>query len=553
MTAFFELLRRFGKHSTSYLASYPGYRYFDWKRGEGVQPFVETRGAWVGAGEAWASAEDAPLVLEAFAEEAARAGKAVIAFPLSRELAMACEARGFGSAMIGTEVYFDLQDTTPRPELISTAKRLAARRAEVAEFRPEALSTADRTQLDAIWAEWMGTRPTEALDFLNRVEPWTRSEEKKYFRVTLHGETLAFLAAVPIYGRQGWYFVDILRRTQAPAGTTELLILEAARLVRAQGAREVSLGVSPLADLDPEAFRGKRFGFAFLKAFYGHGKFFYNFGSLFAFKMKFRPTRLEPVYIVYKPPRFTLLTVRHILDAFYPGGLLPAIARSFQRAWGRLDWNEIIDPHLRAGIVTRSKPAGSLDWFYRCKLTLSVLPIQIFLFLDNLNSHQRLRNRVAREWAFSGRAFTRDAFKAVLISPFLHWNWTHFAMNTVLTIVFCGMLEYLGGTLLLALCYFVPLFLTNPLMYWLLIFPLKWISPHMWLMTYVEPDVGSSLGIYGAIGGLFHFLRRGSMLLWIFGLAAVAYVFLSHSLIPLNHLLAMSLGWAIGGLLLSVD
>ena len=45
-------------------------------------------------------------------------------------------------------------------------------------------------------------------------------------------------------------FDRVIRRTGTPAGSVELLLLEAMRLLRDDGAKWISLGVSPLAKLE---------------------------------------------------------------------------------------------------------------------------------------------------------------------------------------------------------------------------------------------------------------------------------------------------------------
>jgi phosphatidylglycerol lysyltransferase len=47
-----------------------------------------------------------------------------------------------------------------------------------------------------------------------------------------------------------------------------------------------------------------------------HGRRFYNFDGLYAFKAKFSPDRWEPVYAFINEPRFTLRTLYAIARAF---------------------------------------------------------------------------------------------------------------------------------------------------------------------------------------------------------------------------------------------
>ena len=549
---FWDLLKRFGKNSNSFMSAYGGYHYFESPKG--MIAYVETRGAWGGAGDPLADPKDYIDLLKEFLQAAARSSKCALLVGAHAETAQAAEAAGFGSILIGSEPIFELDRYFPHPSMLETAKRLKAKGAQVEEFRPEDLSAAELAKLDAIKDEWLGSRRTEALSFLNRVEPWSLREEKKYFSLTYGGTVHAFIAAVPVKATGGWYLVDVLRRTQSPVGTTELLILMTMSHLRNQGAREISLGVAPLAGLDSPGFQGSSTGQRILKFFHRNFKAFYNFDSLKVFKEKFGPTRSDGAFLIYSPKFFSPRTLQHVLDAFFPRGILRAIRIGMMQAWRRFNFDEWILSRLDADVVPRSTPHSVLQRIYRSKLTFSVIPIQVYLFWKTLNSHhEHLKFRIAREWAFSGNAFSKDALKSILLSPFLHWDWSHFLFNMIMTVVYCGLLEYLAGTAYLSVCYFIPLVLANPVTYGLLILPMKWIAPKMWLSAFLEPDVGSSLGIYGVIGALVHFFKRGRLLIWGFGASALLYAVLVHSIIPLNHIIAMGMGYVIGSLLLSFD
>ena len=110
------------------------------------------------------------------------------------------------------------------------------------EANPKDLSPEKKAELDKLVEEWVGTRKMGLLSFLNRVEPWTLSQFKKYFYVELDGKILSFVSGVPIPPCRGWYLVDLFRKKDSPPGSTELLILESMRLLKKEGAKLVSLG-----------------------------------------------------------------------------------------------------------------------------------------------------------------------------------------------------------------------------------------------------------------------------------------------------------------------
>ena len=189
----------------------------------------------------------ARCLLKAFAAEARKLGKTAVILPVCRKTAGQARETGYSALMIGSEPYFDLPNYPPTGKtwstLVTTAKTFQAKGPAVSEFKPEALSSAERAQYDAIVEEWFATRKMDALGFLNQVKPWDHASDKKYFCVELDGEKLAFVAAIPIWPTSGWYLIDVMRKDHPPAGSTELLMIEAMRLLKEQGALEISLGV----------------------------------------------------------------------------------------------------------------------------------------------------------------------------------------------------------------------------------------------------------------------------------------------------------------------
>jgi phosphatidylglycerol lysyltransferase len=244
-----EAIRLHGGNSNSFLSLYKGFRYLELE--SGAIAYADTRKAWVGAAEPLVEKARMEAALKGFAEKAAATGKVAMAFPVSDDVARLARTLGYEAVKIGSEPIFDFSTYKPDIDLVHTAKRLHVRGAVVREFRPEELSGAEKYELEQITEEWLQSRKMVTLSFLNTVDPWALSKDKRYFSISLRGELLAFVAAVPVWKRNGWYLIDLLRRHVTPAGSTELLILEAMRILRDSGAKDVTLGVAPLADLRP--------------------------------------------------------------------------------------------------------------------------------------------------------------------------------------------------------------------------------------------------------------------------------------------------------------
>jgi phosphatidylglycerol lysyltransferase len=159
----------------------------------------------------------------------------------------------------------------------------------------------DLREMEAVGAAWAKRHAIGQLGFLLTLAPFEDPAERKYFVARdSAGACVAFLAAVPIYARQGWYFQDFVRQPDAPNGTVELLVHGAMEALRDQGARLVTLGAAPLAGLDKEQ-PPLRWLHRSLRFAYDHLDAFYPFQSLTEYKAKFSPHWWEPKYLVFAP------------------------------------------------------------------------------------------------------------------------------------------------------------------------------------------------------------------------------------------------------------
>lgn len=178
--------------------------------------------------------------------------------------------------------------------------------------------------------EWGATRGLPPMHFL--VEPRTldRLEDRRVFVAERPGHgVVGFLLASPVPGRRGWLAEQIIRGRGAVNGTNELLIDSAMRTFAGEGADYVTLGLSPLsrrANLDETINPAwLRLVLAWVRA---HGRRFYNFDGLDAFKAKFTPERWEAIYAIGDERRALPRTLLAIAAAFSGGSPVAFVARA---------------------------------------------------------------------------------------------------------------------------------------------------------------------------------------------------------------------------------
>ncbi len=227
----------------------------------------------------------------------------------------------------------------------------------------------DHPELRRCLGEWLDTRGLPPMHFL--VEPNTlhRLEARRVFVARRTGRVVAFLLASPIPCRSGWLVEQIVRGRDATNGVSELLINAAVRAAAHDGSTYITLGLAPLSRHTPQSVsadtRWLRMLLAWLRA---HGRRFYNFNGLDAFKSKFHPERWEPVYAIASEPRLSLSTLYAVAAAFTGGSPVVLGARAITRAarqelsWLRARAHRALTrpsaarPRARARGATRARP-----------------------------------------------------------------------------------------------------------------------------------------------------------------------------------------------------
>lgn len=309
------ILRRHGRQSTSFQILEPGYRY--WFDGDDAcVAYIDTRRAWVVAGEPIAAAERVREVTLRFIADAEARGREARFFAVDESFA---DRVGLHSIHVGEQPLWDPTDweetlrvsRSLREQLRrARAKGVTTRIVPAAEITDPA--TPVRQRVDRLIDRWIRSRSMSEMQFMVLVHPFEHAEERRYVVAEHEGEVVGFAAAVPVYARDGWFVEDILRDPEAPNGTAETLVDTTMRTLAGEGSRYVTLGLAPLAGEVGTALRLTRDYTASL----------YNFGGVRAFKEKLRPREWEPVHLAFPHGHLGLFALRDVLTAFAPGGLL---------------------------------------------------------------------------------------------------------------------------------------------------------------------------------------------------------------------------------------
>jgi phosphatidylglycerol lysyltransferase len=182
-------------------------------------------------------------------------------------------------------------------------------------------------------SEWLATRGLPPMHFL--VEPQTleRLYDRRVFVAERGGAVIGYLVSSPVPLRNGWLIEQVVRGADAVNGTNELLVDTAVRAAAASGSSYITLGLSPLSKRGATPSDSNPLWLRVLLAWVrAHGRRFYNFEGLDAFKAKFQPERWEPVYAIANEPRFSPVMLYAIAAAFTHGRPVNAVTLALWRA-----------------------------------------------------------------------------------------------------------------------------------------------------------------------------------------------------------------------------
>lgn len=310
-----ELLRRHGFNTTSFQALEEGLDHW-WDAGaDACVAYADTGRAWVAAGAPIAALDDIAPVAERFVE-AARANRRRAVFFASQE--HLASSTSLVSVPVGLQPIWDPNTWTgavaSSRSLAYQLRRASNKGVRIRRLEPHDLSdpaSPIRLEIERLIERWLGSRRMSPMSFLVHVQPFTFAAERRAFAAEHDGRIVAFLSAVPVYARNGWFVEDFIRDPRAPNGTTEALIDAMMLQAAAEGSTWITLGLAPLAGPVPSWMR--RVG--------SLSKPLYDFAGLHSFKHKLAPSSWEPVFISHPPSVTTFTAVLDSLRAFAGGNL----------------------------------------------------------------------------------------------------------------------------------------------------------------------------------------------------------------------------------------
>jgi len=318
---------RHGWNAAAYQLLNPGIAHWLAPGGEAVVGYAEAgrgplarRGRmWIAAGGPVCAAASVEAVADAFEAEASRHRALVCWFGADARLrGVRAGRRGYSEMTLGAQPVWDPSrwEAVVRSKASLRAQLNRARNKGVAVRRWPSAQAREHPALRRLLRDWLGRRGLPTLHFL--VEPDTLGalQDRLVLVAEQEGVPVGFSVLSPIPARQGWLVEQIVRGSTAPNGTAALLVGAAMRTAAEAGSRFVTLGLSPLSSHAPTEAGDPLWLRALLGWMRAHGRRFYNFRGLDAFKSKFVPDRWDPITAIATMPKPSAGTLYAITDAF---------------------------------------------------------------------------------------------------------------------------------------------------------------------------------------------------------------------------------------------
>jgi len=325
----------YGYNAHSLVSIAPGASAWTMPGIDGAIIYNEFNRVWLAAGDPLAKPEDVTVLARGFVAAAHQAGRIVAFVPATHRFAHEATTLGLSAIKIGAAPYIDLttwESRGNRGKKIRSGVNQATRagvRVEVVQDLDDKLKT-EAVDLCLGWLK--SRRAATSFGWLLALDPFLRAEHKKLFIARDKQDRLVgLLAASPIPSRNGWYLEDVVRRSDAPQGTAELLIVYALGHLRSLGASLATLGTAPLAKdgVDDISTRDHPVLERALLSSARRLSHFYSFDGLRRFKAKFAPGWWESEYALVQHGAMVPTKVAHaLLQAVVPGGLPQLLTRT---------------------------------------------------------------------------------------------------------------------------------------------------------------------------------------------------------------------------------
>lgn len=336
------LLNLYSQNPCSYLALEDDKCLYFGRCVDGVIPYGTVGDTIVVNGDPVCKDEDFPALLREFKAFCQNSAHHIFFLGLTDYYLSEYEKEGFGLVKSGEEARFKLSDydiagkkgAKMRMNINHATKAgVTVHEYKVLEKRDPFLDQ----EFDRITNEWLDGKKSGMLQFTMGTVGLDAPMDKRYFyALNADGKMVAFIVFVPFLGKNG-YMADVTRHGKdAPSGAMETIIYQAFQVFKEEGIGYGSLGVAPLAGLDPKSKNPME---RLLQFIYDHLNDCYGYRDLYRAKKKYSPTEWVPSYYAYLPKYPTPSMLYAAVEIQNPHGIrgyILTILKGEFRRWKKL-------------------------------------------------------------------------------------------------------------------------------------------------------------------------------------------------------------------------
>lgn len=331
------LVLRHGWNAASYQILNPGMRLWFSAAGDAVAGYGVHGRVRVVAGAPVCAPERLRSAAGELEADAAAHGQRVVFFGAGMRLERAYAASPSHAMVdLGAQPVWDPHDwigiVARRSSLRAQLHRAANKDVRVERWPVQQARASEA--IHGVLHDWLASRGLPPLRFMVTPGVLERGDDRRVFvaRRGDDGPVVAYLVATPVPARDGWLVEQWPRSPEAPNGTTHLLVDAAMRSFAADGSRYVTLGLAPLSDRGAGDFTQPAWLRVLLHWLRAHGRRFYNFEGLEAFKAGMQPAAWEPIFAIAQGRRFSPVMLHAIAGVFSGGSPEALVARALLHA-----------------------------------------------------------------------------------------------------------------------------------------------------------------------------------------------------------------------------
>ena len=298
------LLDLYSQNPVAYLTLEDDKELFFGEKVDGVIAYGVVGDTIVVNGDPVCADEDFPELLKEFCDFADRSAHKLFIMSVTDHFIEEYKKQGFGSVKSGEEARFDLDEYEISGKKgqkmrmnINHAKNagVTVKEYKVHEHKDPVIEA----EFDRVSAEWLEDKKSSLLRFTLGSVGLDDPMGKRYFYAeNADGKIVAFVVYIPFMGTSG-YMADVTRHGKdAPGGVMEYINYQAFQVFKEEGYKYGSLGVAPLAGLDPKSSNPIERMLCFV---YAHLNDCYGFRDLHTAKKNYSPNEWLPSYYVYRP------------------------------------------------------------------------------------------------------------------------------------------------------------------------------------------------------------------------------------------------------------